>query len=85
MATKYDLEPWIVEALRGLGGEARITRICERVWQAHEAELRRSGDLFFTWQYDIRWAAQRLRDRGVLAPDGQAPRGVWRLQAAANY
>lgn len=79
MATKYDLEGWIVEALRGLGGGARIARICEAVWTAHENELRTSGDLFFTWQYDIRWAAQRLRDQKILVPDGQAPRGSWRL------
>jgi hypothetical protein len=79
MATKYDLETWIVNALRALGGEAPIARICEHVWRAHEEELRASGDLFFTWQYDIRWAAQRLRDQRVLVPDGQAPRGSWRL------
>jgi hypothetical protein len=79
MANKYDLEEWVTEALKALGGEAFIARICEQVWRAHEQELRRSGDLFFTWQYDIRWAAQRLRDRRVLVPSGQAPRGVWRL------
>jgi hypothetical protein len=61
---------------------APIPRICERVWQRREADLRKSGDLFFTWQYDIRWAAQRLRDQSILVPDGQAPRGIWQL---ANY
>lgn len=82
MATKYELEVWIVQALRALGGEATIPRICEQVWTQHETDLRGSGDLFFTWQYDIRWAAQRLRDQAVLVPDKQAPRGVWRLANA---
>jgi hypothetical protein len=73
------MESWIVEALQALGGEGSIARICEQVWRSHETDLRRSGDLFYTWQYDIRWAAQRLRDQRVLVPDGQAPRGIWRL------
>jgi len=81
MANKYDLETWLVDTLRMLGGEAPIARICEQVWRAHEPELRTSGDLFFTWQYDIRWAAQRLRDQRILVPNGQAPRGSWRLAA----
>ena len=38
-----------------------------------------SGDLFYTWRYDIRWAAQTLRDSGVLKPDHEVPRGVWQL------
>jgi len=77
MATKYDLEPWLVAAITDLGGEARIPAVCRHVWEHHESELRASGDFFFTWQYDIRWAAQRLRDQKVLVPDGQAPRGIW--------
>ena len=79
VATKYDLEAWILDALRSLGGEARIPDVCKYVWEHHEHDLRASGDLFYTWQYDIRWAAQRLRDQLVLVPDKQTPRGIWRL------
>ena len=68
MATKYDLETWLTEALKALGGSGRIAGICKHVWEAHEAELRDSGELFYTWQYDVRWAAQRLRNAGVLKP-----------------
>lgn len=79
MATKYDLEDWTLEALHTLGGEGSIASVCREVWQRHEDDLRGSGDLFYTWQYDIRLAAQRLRDAGRLVPDKQAPRGIWRL------
>jgi hypothetical protein len=82
MATKYDLERWIIEALTALGGSATIVEICERVWRDHETDLRASDDLFYTWQYDIRWAAQRLRDQHVLVPNGQAPRGLWQLASS---
>jgi hypothetical protein len=79
VATKYDLETWLLEAIRDLGGRATIPRICERIWRDHEDELRRSGDLFYTWQYDIRWAAQRLRDQRVLLPNSETERGIWQL------
>jgi hypothetical protein len=79
MATKTDLEGWVVDSLRRLGGSASLVEVCRDVWQTHEADLRMSGDLFYTWQYDIRWAAQKLRDTGVLKPDEEAPRGTWQL------
>jgi hypothetical protein len=80
VATKSDLESWIAEALRELGGQGSVVDVCRVVWQRHEDDLRSSGDLFFTWQYDIRWAAQKLRDRAELAAvDGPKRRGPWRL------
>jgi hypothetical protein len=66
MATKQDLMPWVLEALRELGGSGTVVQVCRVVWQRHEPDLRNSGDLFYTWQYDIRWAAQKLRDSGQL-------------------
>ncbi|GAB6124732.1 hypothetical protein JCM14124_04380 [Humidesulfovibrio idahonensis] len=59
---------WVVAALNDLGGSAHIIPICKHIWNHHEHELRDSGDLFYTWQYDVRWAGQKLRDTGVLAP-----------------
>lgn len=50
------------------------------VWRRHELDLRNSGSLFYTWQYDIRWAAQKLRDTGRLKPIAQRRPGVpWEL------
>ena len=66
MSTKSDLQEWIIEALEALGGEAHLTRIAEHIWENHQAELQTSGDLFFTWQYDMRWQAQHLQDAGKL-------------------
>ena len=46
-------------------------------WQTHESELPASGDLFFTWQYDIRWAAQHLQNVGVfVAVDNSRTKAV---------
>jgi len=66
MANKRTLELWIVDALRDLGGSGSVTDVAKKIWEGHEDELRASGDLFFTWQYDMRWAAQRMRNSGTL-------------------
>jgi hypothetical protein len=82
MATKEDLVPWVIEALCELGGRGSVTDVCRIVWHRHEAELRASGDLFYTWQYDIRWAAQKLRDEGRLRSMEGRRRGPWELVSA---
>lgn len=84
MPDKQTLRPWVEQALRDLGGKASIVAVCRRVWEEHEAELRASGDLFFTWQYDIRWAAYDLRRDGVLTEEALSPRGVWELSSPAS-
>lgn len=60
------LKPWVLEALRALGGRGRVIEVARYVWANHEQELRQEGDLLYTWQYDMRWAAQRLRHEGKL-------------------
>jgi hypothetical protein len=68
MFTRENLKDLVIEALRVHSGKARVLDICKYIWDHHEAELRNSGNLLYTWQYDIRWAAQRLRDEGILKP-----------------
>jgi hypothetical protein len=80
MATKHDLVGWVAEALREHGGIASIPEVAKHIWVHHEAELRASGDMFFTWQYDMRWAAQSLVQKGLL--DKTIERGKWRLISA---
>lgn len=78
-ATRHDLQEWLVDALEAHGGSATIVQVCEHVWANHEGDLRAAGDLFFTWQYDIRWAATKLRKRGIVGPPDAAPSGTWIL------
>jgi hypothetical protein len=77
--TKRDLAAWIVEALQANGGSTGLVGVCRHVWEHHETDLRDSGDLFFTWQYDIRWAATDLRHGGVLKAAALSPVGIWEL------
>lgn len=79
MAKKRDLLDWVVMALREAGGHGTIAKVCKHIWDHHESDLRASGDLFYTWQYEMRWAATRLRRDGVLVSAKVSPRGVWQL------
>lgn len=79
MATKHDLQDWVRDALRDNGGKARLVEVAKFIWRHHEAQLKVSGDLLYTWQYDMRWAANVLRRKGVMKPVAASPTGVWEL------
>ena len=79
MANKTELVDWLYKALKDLDGSASIPEVCKYVWEHHEAELRNSGNLFYTWQDDIRWAAYQLRTSGKMKPDALSPKGIWQL------
>jgi hypothetical protein len=80
MASREDLERWVCEALEHHGGEASVLDVAKYIWANHESELRASGSLFYGWQYDMRWAAKKSRDRGQLAAADDCRRGLWALR-----
>lgn len=79
MADRSSLKGWVLAALRELRGAGKIVDVCKIVWRDHGEELEASGDLFYTWQYDIRWAAQYLRDNGYLVPVQRRRDAPWVL------
>lgn len=79
LIAKNRLIDWLEEVLRAKGGRASLIEVCKYVWEHHEQELRDSGDLFYTWQYDIRWAATALRKKGIMVNKDVSPRGIWEL------
>jgi hypothetical protein len=80
MASRTELQDWVIAALKSHGGAASIVQVAKYIWAHHEAELRASGDLFYTWQYDMRWACTRLRERKVVQAAEASNRGEWCLQ-----
>ena len=66
MGKRDVLLDWVIEALQQRGGSSNVLGVAKSIWAKHEAEIRASGDLFYTWQYDIRWAATKLRKQGRL-------------------
>ena len=77
MANQDDLKIWVWTALKELGGEGEVVEIAKIIWRDHEADLRASGDLFYRWQYAMRWAGQSLQLEGKLIKM-KSPR-KWRL------
>jgi len=80
MAVKRDLREWVLEALKRNGGRASIVEVCKHIWENHQTELRRSKNLFYTWQYDVRWVAHQLRKEGIVRSQAVSPKGMWELE-----
>ena len=78
MLTRQRLEPLIVEALRSAGGSLSLKEINKFVWENHQDELKRSGDFFYIWQYELRWAGEALDKAGRISRG--PPRGIWHLK-----
>lgn len=81
---KTVLRGWIIEALEALGGAGKLLEVCREVWRRHQADLEAAGDLLYTWQYDIRWAATTLRHDSVLIPADEQVEGRWQLASTAG-
>jgi hypothetical protein len=79
MVSKADLSDWVVEALKSNDGEGSILYVAKHIWDNHRADLK-GTDLFYSWQYDMRWAATNLRKRGLLVAVGDDRRGKWTLK-----
>lgn len=79
MKNRTDLCAWIVEALKPLGGSARIDQIKKYIWDHHGDDIRDSGNFHFTWAEDLPWAATQLRAKGVLKKAKETPKSVWAL------
>ena len=77
MNTRDVLKDWVKDALRRNSGELNLIGVAKDIWAHHEKDLRSSGDLFFSWQYDMRWAATALRKSGEI--EAATDRGIWKL------
>jgi hypothetical protein len=82
VATKHDVTDWVASALKTLGGRGSLIAVAKEIWRQHEPELRASGDLFYTWQYDMRWSANVLRRKGIMKSAEVSPNGIWELAGA---
>ena len=79
MTSRLDLQEWVIRALKAHGGTGTIVQVARYIWANYRRELEASGDLFFTWQYDMRWACTRLRERKIVKPAEVSARGQWQL------
>lgn len=76
---KQELPKLLHKILIEMGGQGEIVSISKLFWDKYEKELRESFNLFYTWQYDIRWAATKLRKMKIMVPANISPKGFWEL------
>jgi hypothetical protein len=77
MATRADLVPWIVDGLIANGGRIHFVEIAKHIWTNHRREIEGSGDFFFKWQYEMRWAGNQLVRAKKIKKLGHS--GIWEL------
>lgn len=69
---------WLVEALTKTGPTTTPLQVAQQVWAHHEDDLRSAGDTLFTWQLDLRAAAEAMSAEGTLTIEDN---GDWSLTA----
>lgn len=79
MLTRDIMKIWVLEALKSLDGRGWPVEVSKYIWEHYEKELKKSGNMLYTWQYDIRWAAQSLRNEGKLKPVNNRRDLPWEL------
>ncbi len=79
MVSKKTLEDWVYKGIKANNGSATIVEVAKYIWNNHQKELSTSGDIFFTWQYDMRWAAQNLRKAGLCGLVSKSPVNKWTI------
>lgn len=77
--TRLDLPEKLFSTLKSMEGKGTILEICKEFWAEYEVDLKESGDLFYTWQYDIRWAATELRKSKRMKAAELSKKGTWEL------
>lgn len=76
--SRSDLMDCVLSAVRAHGGRAHLSQIAKHIWDNNKHALEASP-LLYTWQYDMRWAATKLRHDGVLKRAEDCEKGVWEL------
>ena len=66
MASRNDMKIWVAAALVSMGGKGWPKDVAKYIWDNYEVQIKLSGSLLYTWQYDARWAATAMRKEGVL-------------------
>ena len=69
----------IIQSLISYGGAATMLNVSKWIWENHSVELEEKGNLFYRWQYEMRWAATSLRKDGILLPSELSDKGIWVL------
>ncbi len=88
MMTRSDLPNILYSILKQLGGSATMMDVFKKFWVDNKHKLHETDDIFYSWNFDIRWAATQLRKQGKMKPatkkenthgSDMSPKGVWEI------
>ena len=68
------------QSFKKLGGKGSIVEIAKVIDNTYKKEIKAAGDLYYTWHYDMRWAATQLRKQNILKPAVHPYNGIWELR-----
>lgn len=86
---RSDLPEMLYCTLKELGGSASMMDVFRKFWYDNKDKLNETDDIFYTWNYDIRWAATQLRKQGKMKLASKqentygkdmSPKGVWEIK-----
>lgn len=86
---RNDLPDLLYEIIKSLGGKASMTNILREILKLYASKLNPSENMFYTWNYDIRWTVTELRRDGRIKPAhlkenpgelvDESPKGIWEI------
>lgn len=86
--TRKDLPNILYQILDELGGRAKMMDVFKSFWTKYKNVLKETDDIFYTWNYDIRWAATQLRKENRMKPAKtkenshgalESSKGIWEI------
>ncbi len=86
--TRKDLPDVLYNIIKDLGGSGSMIQIFKKFWIENNHKFTENDDIFYTWNYDIRWAATSLRKQGRMKPASTkenthgldiSAKGVWEI------
>ncbi|MET0249309.1 MAG: hypothetical protein ABW164_06230 [Sphingobium sp.] len=80
MGFREKMQLWVIEALQAMDNEGPINNVAKHIWLNHELDLQQAGEHFFSWQYDMRWAAQKLIDKNKLGLRKNGAKSIWYIR-----
>ena len=73
------VEPMLIDALKATNKPTLIVDVSKFIWNKYYDELKANDELFFKWQYQLRWAKDHLKSCGILATKKQGVYSLWYL------
>ncbi|MDD4815529.1 MAG: hypothetical protein PHQ62_00095 [Clostridia bacterium] len=86
--TRKDLPDILYNIIHQLGGKPNMMEIFKKFWKEYGSNFTTDDDIFYTWNYDIRWAATQLRKQRKMKPastrentygEDVSSKGIWEI------